>query len=72
MNLTSAQTFAREDDNLGNLRSRYNDAQRATLVKSPAERARDLIDTMQAAKLTGNRAGFYAAQAELKTLIELL
>ena len=72
MNITSAQTFAREDDNLGNLRSRYNDSQRATLVKRPSERAQDLIDLMAAARLTGNRDGFYAAQAELKTLIELL
>lgn len=72
MNITSAQTYARENDGLGNLRTRYADAQRATLVKSPAERAQDLIDTMQAAKLTGNRENFYAARAELKTLLDHL
>lgn len=42
----------------------------ASAAQSPAEQAQALIDTMDAAKLTGNRTKFYEAQTALKALVE--
>lgn len=71
-NLEAARQNAREGADLGDLSRRYNDAHRATLVKRPSDVAQDLIDTMQAAILIGNRAMFEAAQQQLRALVEEL
>lgn len=67
----AARRYAK-DEEMGDLRRRHNDAQRATLVKRPSDVAQDLIDTIAAAKLIGNRAMFEAAQQQLRALVEEL
>lgn len=71
MTNTSAQRYAREEE-LGDLRRRWNDSHVATMDKRPSDVAQDLIDTMQVAKLVGNRAMFEAAQQQLRALVEHL
>lgn len=72
MTNTSAQTYARDGAELGDLKRRHNDSHVATMVRTPAEQAQALIDTMEAAKLNRNREAFYAAQQQLKALVEAL
>lgn len=67
----AARRYAKNEE-LGDLSRRYNDAQRATLIKRPSDVAQDLIDTMAVAKVIGNRAMFEAAQEQLRALVEEL
>lgn len=64
--LESARDYARSGGELGEMKNRYAPAPEA---KSPAARARDLIDQMDAAKLTGNRQRFDEARIALMALV---
>ena len=72
MSNTTAQRNARNGAELGDLRRRLNDAALSTYIRTPAEQAQALIDTMDAAKLTGDRGRFYAAQQALRALVDTL
>lgn len=65
-NNEAARQYARDGRELGELKNRY------APTLSPAQQAQALIDTMDAAKLTGNKAAFLAAQSELRALVEVL
>jgi hypothetical protein len=68
--LESARQNARAGSELGDLRRRWNGAARAGYVKSAGELALDLIDTIRAARLTGNVQNEREARAQLEALIE--